>query len=172
MVNEERVLEIEVESGMVDGQEQKFVAEGEPHLDGDPGDLIVKILTMPHPKFERRGDDLYTNVTISLQDALTGFQLDIDHVGGHKVTIERDKPTWAGARIRKKGEGMPNYDNNNLHGNLVVTFDIDFPKQDFTEEEKEGNDAIVIVFFLARIYLICTIFFCCFRLTQNPCSNI
>lgn len=67
LVNEERLLEMEVEQGMVDGQETKFVAEGEPHLDGDPGDLILKIKTQPHKLFERRGDDLYTNVTISLQ---------------------------------------------------------------------------------------------------------
>lgn len=67
LVNEERILEIEVESGMKDGQETKFVAEGEPHMDGEPGDLIMKIKTAPHPVFERKGDDLYTNVTISLQ---------------------------------------------------------------------------------------------------------
>lgn len=52
---------------MVDGQETTFVAEGEPHLDGEPGDLKIKIRTSPHPRFERRGDDLYTNITISLQ---------------------------------------------------------------------------------------------------------
>lgn len=66
-MNEERVLEVEIETGMVDGQETTFVAEGEPHLDGDPGDLKIKIKTIPHPLFERRGDDLYTNITISLQ---------------------------------------------------------------------------------------------------------
>lgn len=67
MVDEERLLEVEVEVGMVDGQETTFFAEGEPHLDGEPGDLKLKIRTMPHPVFERRGDDLYTNITISLQ---------------------------------------------------------------------------------------------------------
>lgn len=67
MVNEERLLEVEVEVGMVDGQETTFFAEGEPHMDGDPGDLKLRIRTMPHPVFERRGDDLYTNITISLQ---------------------------------------------------------------------------------------------------------
>lgn len=67
LVNEERTLEMEVEAGMVDAQETKFTAEGEPHLDGDPGDLILKIKTLPHPVFERKGDDLYTNVTLSLQ---------------------------------------------------------------------------------------------------------
>ena len=79
-VNEEHLLEVEIESGMSDGMETKFVAEGEPHLDGEPGDLIVKIRTYPHAKFERKGDDLYTNVTISLQDALTGFEMKIDHL--------------------------------------------------------------------------------------------
>lgn len=67
LVNEERTLEIEVEPGMTDGQETRFVAEGEPHMDGDPGDLIIKVMQAPHERFQRKGDDLYTNVTISLQ---------------------------------------------------------------------------------------------------------
>ncbi|XP_011309936.1 dnaJ homolog subfamily B member 11 [Fopius arisanus] len=138
LVNEERILEVEVEPGMVDGQETKFVAEGEPHIDGDPGDLIVRIRTQPHPVFERLGDDLYTNITISLQDALIGFTLDIIHLDGHKVTIIRDKVTKPGARMRKKGEGMPNYDDNNLHGTLYITFDVAFPEKDFSAEEKEA----------------------------------
>jgi len=34
---------------------------------------------------------------------------------------------------------MPNYENNNLHGYLIITIDIQFPKNDFTEQDKEGN---------------------------------
>lgn len=137
LVNEERILEVEIETGVLDGHEQKFVAEGEPHLDGEPGDLILKIKQMPHSKFERKGDDLYTNVTISLQDALIGFSMEITHLDGHKVSIVREKVTWPGARIRKKGEGMPSFDNNNLYGTLYITFDVEFPKQDFSDEQKE-----------------------------------
>ena len=33
---------------------------------------------------------------------------------------------------------MPNFENNNLHGALIITFDVDFPKKPFTEEEREG----------------------------------
>lgn len=138
LVNEERILEVEVEAGMVDGQETKFTAEGEPHIDGDPGDLILKIQAQPHDTFERIGDDLYTNVSISLQDALIGFSVDIVHLDGHKVTITRDKVTKHGARIRKKGEGMPNYDNNHLYGNLYITFDVAFPEKEFSAEDKEA----------------------------------
>ncbi|XP_076647394.1 dnaJ heat shock protein family member shriveled [Halictus rubicundus] len=136
-VTEERLLEVEVEPGMVDGQEIKFTAEGEPHVDGEPGNLILKIRTQPHPVFKRIGDDLFTNVTISMQDALIGFKMDLKHLDGHKVTIQRDKITKPGARIRKKGEGMPNYDNNNLHGTLCITFDVAFPETEFTNTQKE-----------------------------------
>lgn len=73
-----------------------------------------------------------------MQDALTGFTLEIPHLDGHKVTVTREKITWSGARIRKKGEGMPNYENNNQKGVLYITFDVEFPKQEFTDEEKEN----------------------------------
>ncbi|XP_041375031.1 dnaJ homolog subfamily B member 11-like isoform X2 [Gigantopelta aegis] len=142
-VPEEKLLEIEIEAGMRDGQEYPFVAEGEPHIDGEPGDLRFKIKQIKHPRFERRGDDLYTNVTIPLQDALTGFEMDIKHLDQHKVHIVRDKITWPGARMRKSNEGMPNYENNNVRGSLYITFDIDFPKGTLTEEDKEGLKQIL-----------------------------
>ncbi|KAK3864292.1 hypothetical protein Pcinc_019283 [Petrolisthes cinctipes] len=152
LVNEERTLEFEIEPGMVDAQEHKFVGEGEPHIDGDPGDLIIRIRTQPHPRFERRGDDLYTNVTLSLQEALLGFELDITHLDSHMVHVVREKPTWPGARIRKKGEGMPNYENNNLFGTLYITFDVEFPKVEFTPEEREELVKILKQDSIGRVY--------------------
>lgn len=74
-----------------------------------------------------------------LQDALVGFSLELKHLDGHMVSVTRDKITWPGARIRKKGEGMPNYDNNNLHGTLYITFDVEFPKQELSEQDKDGR---------------------------------
>jgi len=136
LVKEERVLEIEVEQGMKDGQEQKFVAEGEPHMDGEPGDLKIRMRTKPHKIYERRGDDLYTNVTIPLLDALVGFEMTIKHLDNHEVQIKRDKITWPGARMRKPGEGMPNYENNNLKGTLFITFDVEFPKGELNQEQR------------------------------------
>merc|ERR1711884_398905 len=142
-VTEEKYMDIEVEVGMTDNMEIKFVAEGEPHMDGDPGDLIIQIRTYPHTKFERRGDDLYTNVTLSLVDALQGFEMDIEHLDGHKVHVSREKITWPGARIRKQGEGMPNYENNNLFGTLYITFDVAFPKGQLDEQEKQKISEIL-----------------------------
>lgn len=55
-----------------------------------------------------------------------------------KVEISREKITFPGARIRKKNEGMPNYENNNLKGTLYVTFDVDFPKGELSAENRES----------------------------------
>lgn len=64
--------------------------------------------------------------------------MEIPHLDGHSVKVVRDKITWPGARIRKKGEGMPNYDNNNAKGVLYITFDVEFPKTELNDEEKES----------------------------------
>lgn len=79
-----------------------------------------------------------------MQDALVGFQTEITQLDGRKILIERDTITWPGAKIRKKGEGMPNYDNNNLHGDLIVTIDVQFPRTHLNDQDKEGNSYMKI----------------------------
>ncbi|KAF6025800.1 dnj-20 [Bugula neritina] len=143
LVTEERVLEVEIEPGMRDGQEYPFVAEGEPHIDGEPGDLKFRIIQQKHPRFERRGDDLFTNVTISLEEALNGFELYIPHLDNKKVKVVREKVTWPGAKIRKTGQGMPNYENNNMKGSLYITFDVEFPKVELSAEQKKAVSSVL-----------------------------
>lgn len=60
-------LIFKVEVGAPDNHKTRLRGEGEPHMDGEPGDLVIVFRTEKHPQFTRRGDDLYTNVTISLQ---------------------------------------------------------------------------------------------------------
>ena len=55
-----------------------------------------------------------------------------------QVEVTRDKVTWHGAKIVKKGEGMPNYENNLRKGDLYITFDVNFPRGSFSAEDKQG----------------------------------
>lgn len=88
------LFQVEVEVGADDGYEQRFAGEGEPHIEGEPGDLIFKLQVEKHKLFERRGLDLYTNVTISLQQALNGFTMKIPHLDGHLFDVTRDKVSF------------------------------------------------------------------------------
>ena len=94
---------------------------------------------------------MFINITITLQDALNGFETEIEHLDKHKVKIVREKITWPGAKIKKKGEGMPNYENNNLRGDLYITFDIDFPKNELTSEQKQRK-LLFMTWFLFEFY--------------------
>lgn len=122
-----RELSVEVEPGMLDNQEIVFYGEGEPHIDGDHGDLKYRIKTLKHPRFRRNGDNLITNVTITLRDALVGFTVKIKHLDEHEVPITMSQIVAPATTIKIEGEGMKNFHNNNQMGDLYVTFDIEFP---------------------------------------------
>lgn len=47
---------------------------------------------------------------------------------------------------------MPNYENNNLHGNLVITFDVQFPKNELTDLEKEALKKILKQDSINKVY--------------------
>lgn len=78
-------LELEIEPGTEAGTVITLVNEGEPHADGEPGDLHVELVLQPHSTFKREGMHLRMNKQISLVDALAGFKQEIEHVDGHAV---------------------------------------------------------------------------------------
>ena len=73
-------------------------------------------------------------------------------ISRHQVHVTRDKITWPGARIRKKGEGMPNYENNNLFGTLYITIDVKFPKGELKDDEKESITKILKMEPVDKVY--------------------
>eukprot|EP00735_Rhodelphis_limneticus_P006893 TRINITY_DN19361_c0_g1::TRINITY_DN19361_c0_g1_i1::g.7885::m.7885 TRINITY_DN19361_c0_g1::TRINITY_DN19361_c0_g1_i1::g.7885 ORF type:complete len:366 (+),score=73.57,sp/Q5RAJ6/DJB11_PONAB/49.86/5e-113,DnaJ/PF00226.26/1.9e-28,CTDII/PF01556.13/19,CTDII/PF01556.13/8.9e-25 TRINITY_DN19361_c0_g1_i1:75-1172(+) len=140
---EDSFLEVEVEPGTPDAHVIAYEMEGEPHMDGVHGNLRFHVQSAPHPRFERRGDDLYTNVTISLLDALAGFKMEIKHLDKRMVLVERSGVTSPGDVMKIKGEGMPKHGAPSKKGNLYITFDIDFPKNDFDAQQRQDLHRIL-----------------------------
>ncbi|KAF5931430.1 hypothetical protein HYC85_032303 [Camellia sinensis] len=127
-------ITVDIEKGMQDGQEVVFYEDGEPIIDGEAGDLRFRIHTAPHDHFRREGNDLHTTVTITLGQALVGFEKTIKHLDDHLVDISSKGITKPKEIKKFKGEGMP------LHfstkkGDLYVTFEILFPTT-LTEDQK------------------------------------
>ena len=53
LVREASEVEVTVEPGTVPGAEIRFFEEGEPEVDGDPGDLVFVVRQARHPRFRR-----------------------------------------------------------------------------------------------------------------------
>eukprot|EP00052_Salpingoeca_macrocollata_P000374 m.19963 g.19963 ORF g.19963 m.19963 type:complete len:361 (+) comp10461_c0_seq3:28-1110(+) len=118
-----------IERGMPDGKTITFNRQGDQSKDIDtvPGDLVLHIKTLPHPVFERRGNDLVMRRTITLLQALTGFQLEFKHLDGRVVQLERTQVTQPGYVMTVPEEGMPHHNFPSQRGNLYVEFTVVLP---------------------------------------------
>ena len=80
---------------------------GSPGLNGGtPGDLYLNIEVEPDPRFERRGDDLYTDVDTSFLTAAVGGEVRVPTPDG-AVALKIPPRSQAGRVFRIKGKGMP-----------------------------------------------------------------
>jgi len=141
-IMEEKNLELLIERGMPDGYELKFERASEQSPDTIPGDVIVTLQQQPHPRFTRKGNDLFIDHTISLRDALLGFTTQIVHLDGHRLQLKSDTVTpHDHVRIIKK-EGMPIHEAASERGDLHVRFIVKFPKQ-LTDDQKLGIQTLL-----------------------------
>ncbi|HCQ29587.1 MAG TPA: molecular chaperone DnaJ, partial [Flavobacteriales bacterium] len=128
-------LRIKLKPGMYEGQKIKLKGKGAPGINGgENGDLYITIHIQKHPKFERKGDDLYTDLPIDLYTAVLGGKVTVHTLGGD-VNLTIPKGTSGGKTLRLKGKGMPHY-NGSGYGDLYVKTRIIVPT-DLSEEEEE-----------------------------------
>lgn len=52
------------------------------------GDIVIVLQVKEHPKFKRKYDDLYIDHTLSLTEALCGFQFTLIHLDGRQLLIK------------------------------------------------------------------------------------
>lgn len=132
---EREVLEVLVEKGMKHKQKITFRGKGDEKPNIEPGNINFVIQEKEHPVFKRKGADLLVVKTLSLQEALCGFEWKIEHLDGRDLVVrsrpgEVIKPETDDRRPFAKiipGEGMPSHGNPFVKGNLYVLFKIDFP---------------------------------------------
>lgn len=52
------------------------------------GDIVFVLQLKEHPKFKRKIDDLFVEHTLSLTEALCGFQFPLTHLDGRQLLIK------------------------------------------------------------------------------------
>jgi len=129
VVQEKKVLEVIVEKGMQNGQRITFPGEADEAPDTATGDIVFVLQQKEHPKFKRKGDDLFVEHTLSLTEALCGFQFALTHLDGRQLLI-KSNPGEVVKPDSFKGindEGMPMYQRPFMKGKLYIHFTVDFP---------------------------------------------
>lgn len=52
------------------------------------GDIVFVLQQKEHPKFKRKGDDLFVEHTLTLTEALCGFQFVLTHLDNRQLIIK------------------------------------------------------------------------------------
>lgn len=130
-----RRLEVKIPPGVKTGSRIRMAGEGPATAPGGArGDIYLVVKMLPDPTFERRGDDLYTDIPVDLFSALLGGEVRVPTLGG-TVALKINKGTQSGRTIRLAGQGMPKL-KSSARGDLYAKVRVTIPET-LSEREEE-----------------------------------
>ncbi|AAV48024.1 MULTISPECIES: molecular chaperone DnaJ [Haloarcula] len=136
VVQNDASLEVEIPSGIADGQTLRMEREGAPGENGGPnGDLLIEVQVRDHPDFERDGDSLQHQQAISFPQAVFGDTITVPTLDG-EVEVDVPSGTQSGEVFRLEGKGMPRLRRRG-HGDLYVQVQVVTPDS-LNAEQKEA----------------------------------
>jgi molecular chaperone DnaJ len=129
-------LEVKIPAGVRNGSRVRIAGEGRSGVGGGPrGDLYVVVRVRPHARFERKGDDLITEVGVPLEDAVLGGEVEVPTLAGRPVALKIPALTQNGRRFRLSGLGMPHLEGKGK-GDLYARVRVVLPEK-LSDRERE-----------------------------------
>ena len=129
-------INVNIPAGSIDHMHITKQGFGNAVKGGDAGDLLIRVDITPHPEFDREGNDLVSNIWISISEAVLGTEKTIKTpLSTIKFKIE---PGCNSGKIYNfNGKGVPNLGNDGRiygNGNLYIKVNVTIPKA--TEKTK------------------------------------
>lgn len=120
-------LAVKIPPGVDNGSRIRLQGMGDQGRNGAPGgDLYIITRVRPHPVLERKGDNLYGEVPITITEAALGAKIEVPTVDG--TTSMRIPPeTSSGQVFRLRGKGVPHLKGGGV-GDQFVTVKIVAPR--------------------------------------------
>ena len=128
-------MPLTIPGGVASGQYMHLRGVGNAGVRGGPrGDLIVLFEVEDDKRFERDGEDLYTEVLITYSQAVLGADIEVPGVLG-SLPLRVPPGTQSGQMFELRGRGLPRV-NASGTGDLQVRVQVFTPKAMGAEEEK------------------------------------
>lgn len=135
-------VDVRIPAGVSDGSRVRIAGEGEPGTSGaKSGDLYLRIRLATHPRFERKGRDLYARVAVPLTTAILGGEAEVTTLSGKSLRLKVPPTTQNGQVFRLKGHGMPVSNKPDDTGDLYATVDVQLPKT-LSAEQRKGFEEL------------------------------
>jgi len=107
-VKQRNTFNIEVEAGSSDATEFRFRGQADEAPGHDPGDVVIIVRQKPHKVFHRSRDNLVMTKTLTLSEALCGFQFSTTFLDDSELTVtsETGKVCRPGDIVVVEGKGL------------------------------------------------------------------
>lgn len=129
-------LKINIPPGIDDGSRLRIAGEGEPGEAGaGQGDLYAVIRVAEHDFFQREGNNLLCEVSLSFSQAALGTAIEIANLNDEVELFKIPPGTQSGEIFRLKGRGMRDI-HSQRKGDLYVRIILKTP-ENLTKEQKE-----------------------------------
>tara|TARA_B100001989_G_scaffold107319_1_gene75243 strand:- start:24 stop:881 length:858 start_codon:yes stop_codon:yes gene_type:complete len=117
----EEYATVKIPAGVQHGVTFKFAGMGDDSIKNVPrGDLMVQMSVLDSDGYTRKGNDLYTDKTISCFQAIRGHEIKLKTLEDSVITVKVPSGTQHGTLLSVKGRGMPVHRTLNIRGNLYV----------------------------------------------------
>mmetsp|Transcript_24543 Transcript_24543/g.60315 ORF Transcript_24543/g.60315 Transcript_24543/m.60315 type:complete len:423 (-) Transcript_24543:297-1565(-) len=146
VVQEKKVLEVHIEKGMVNNQKITFQGEADEAPGTVPGDIVFVVQEKEHATFKRKGADLFIEKSLSLTEALCGFQMTVAHLDKRQLVISTNEGDIIKPNSFKAvyDEGMPTYQRPFEKGKLFVHFSVKFPEPgDLSDDDLKALEKLL-----------------------------
>jgi molecular chaperone DnaJ len=129
-----RKIQVKIPPGVDTGTRLRVSGEGEGGFLGGPsGDLYVEIRVRDHDLFERRDEDLVSEVDVDFIQLILGAEIDVPTVTGReKLQIPRG--TQPGDTVKLAGQGLPSL-RGSRRGDIYYQIGVNIPEKVSKEEE-------------------------------------
>jgi curved DNA-binding protein len=136
-----RNVEVRIPAGVTEGSRVRVSGEGERGSGtGGSGDLYLRVRLRPHPRFERKGRDLYTKVRVPVTTAVLGGEVEVPTLSGKSLRLKIPPATQNNQVFRLRGHGLP-AGKGGEGGDLYATVDVAVP-QALSEDERKHYEAL------------------------------
>lgn len=100
-------ISVKIPPGVDTGSKIRVAGKGEAGRNGgSPGDLYILTKVRPHSIYERKGDNLYIELPITVTEAALGASIEVQTLNG-PVVMKVPPGTQSGQTFRLSGKGMP-----------------------------------------------------------------
>ena len=131
-------LEVRIPAGVDDGS--RIRVTGLRQTAGSTPELFLLVQLKKHPVFDRKGNDLFAHLNVSLITAILGGEVEVPSIEGKSLRLRIPPTTQQGQRFRFKGYGMPTV-NRTGRGSFYVTVQVQLPTK-LTADEKNLYEAL------------------------------